>query len=72
LGVSEYDENLLPFEQRKARLEISGIWKESESNTVDARVRLKRKQLEQSDSTLMPALVIVVEFGTPKVKFVEK
>lgn len=72
LGTGEYDENLLPFEQRKARLEISGIWKETSSNTVDARISLKQKQLEVSDSTQLPGLVIVVEFGTPKAKFVKK
>lgn len=72
LGTGEYDENLLPFEQRKARLEISGIWRASESNTIDARVQIKRKQLEQSDSTQLPGLIIVVEFGTPTAKFVIK
>lgn len=72
LGTGEYDENLLPFVQRKARLEISGIWKASANNTIDARVQLKRKQLEQSDATLLPGLIIVVEFGTPTAKFMIK
>ena len=72
LGTGEYDENLLPFQQRKAKLEVSGIWKESESNTVDARVSLKRRQIELGDEDGLPAIIIVVEFGTPKAKMVNQ
>ena len=72
LGTGEYDENLLPFQQRKAKLEVSGIWKESESNTVDARIRLKRQQIELAGEEGLSAFIIVVEFGTPKAKFVEQ
>ena len=66
LGKGEYNENLLPFEQRKARLEVSGIWRESPRNTVLARMELKKRQISKSDSGKFPALIIVVEFGTPK------
>jgi len=72
LGSGEYDENLLPFQQRKAKLEVSGIWKESGNNTVDARVRLKRQQIELAGEEGLSAFIIVVEFGTPKAKFVEQ
>ncbi|MEL6257115.1 MAG: hypothetical protein AAFR87_34290 [Bacteroidota bacterium] len=68
LGVGEYDENRLPFEQRKARLEVSGIWRESKSNTIDARIELKKQQVKKSDDLNLPVLIIVVEFKTPKSK----
>ncbi|MCB0552723.1 MAG: hypothetical protein KDD02_04155 [Phaeodactylibacter sp.] len=72
LGSGEYDENLLPFQQRKAKLEVSGIWKESGNNTVDARVKLKRQQIKHAGKEGLPAFIIVVEFGTPKAKFVKQ
>ncbi len=72
LGEGEYDENLLPFQQRKAKLEVSGIWKESETNTVDARVSLKRRQIDFRGEDNFPAIIIVVEFGTPKAKMIDQ
>ena len=72
LGIGKYDENLLPFQQRKAKLEVSGIWKESETNTVDTRIRLKRQQIELGEEDGLPAIIIVVEFGTPKSKMVNQ
>lgn len=72
LGTGEYDENLLPFEQRKAQLEVSGIWKESEHNKIDVRVRLKQRQVNRSNFKKFPVFVIVVEFGTPKAKMVKQ
>jgi len=68
LGTGEYDENLLPFEQRKARLEISGIWKESKGNTIKKRMKLKKKQVANVNYADVPIVIIVVEFGTPKAK----
>jgi hypothetical protein len=68
LGTGEYDESLLPFEQRKAKLEISGIWKETMGNTVEARIRAKKNQITAASDDGLPALVIVVEFGAPKAK----
>lgn len=72
LGTGVYDENQLPFQQRKARLEISGIWKAAGSNTVEARLQIKRNQLQAISDQGMPAFIIVVEFGTPKSKFVSQ
>lgn len=72
LGTGKYDENLLPFEQRTARLEISGIWKESEINTIESRVRRKQRQLFKSGFMEFPGIIIVVEFGTPKAKMVKQ
>jgi hypothetical protein len=56
------DESAIPF-QSKARLEISGIRRGDDSD-IKARVRQKLKQTNQSDG-LLPAYVIVVEFGSP-------
>ena len=53
----------LPIE-RKARLEVSGI-RRGATSTVMRRVRQKLGQTDRSENTLLPAYVIVVEFGTP-------
>ena len=52
------------FLQKAARLEASGI-RNGERHSVDARVKAKLKQSEQSKSTGLPVVVVVVEFGTP-------
>lgn len=56
--------------QRKARLEVSGIRKGSEA-IIQSRVNMKLKQISPSD-TVAPGYVAVVEFGTPRVRIVEK
>ena len=57
--------------QNKARLEISGIRKGSYS-LVRARVKQKLEQVKPSDSSLLPAYIVVVEFNTPLSHVVEK
>ena len=57
---------------RVARLEISGILKESSSNTVEKRLQIKKKQTEQSDSCCLPAYISIVEFSELKAIFVKK
>jgi len=52
---------------RAARLEASGILKEQGSNTVEERVKEKLERLKPDS---MPALIAVVEFGSPKSKMV--
>ncbi len=52
-----------PF-QRKGRLEVSGI-RQGEDHIVRGRVRQKLRQTDRSDRSLLPAYVIVVEFGRP-------
>lgn len=47
-----------------ARLEVSGILQEDESNTVDSRIRDKQRRLKPGISTF----IIVVEFGYPTSK----
>jgi len=53
-----------PLFQGKARLEVSGIRTGSDS-TVASRVKQKLRQTQPSDGSL-PAIVVVVEFGSPQ------
>lgn len=50
--------------QNKAKLEVSGILKESDTNTVKNRVRTKIEQIRKTNNTI-PGFVIVVEFSKP-------
>ena len=59
-----------PYLQKKARLEVSGILCGTDG-VINSRIKLKLKQTERSDGTL-PAYIVVVEFGYPKAKVVEK
>jgi len=65
------DDNPYPI-QRKARLEVSGILRETPENSVDERMRRKCSQIEQSDHTRLEAFVVVVEFGHPMAKVVKR
>jgi hypothetical protein len=56
--------------QRKARLEVSGIRKGSET-LIQSRVNMKLRQISPSD-TVAPGYIAVVEFGTPRARIVEK
>jgi hypothetical protein len=67
LGSSDIKGGLF---QGLARLEISGI-RCGDAATVDSRVRQKLKQTDASDGAL-PALAVVVEFGRPVTKIVQK
>ena len=53
-----------PF-HRTSRLEISGILRETATNSVNGRVREKLKQTIRSDTTTFPVYVIIVEFSQP-------
>ena len=57
--------------QRKGRLEVSGI-RQGSDRDIDRRVRQKLRQTSLSDYTGLPAYVIVVEFGQPAARVVEK
>ena len=61
LGYKENIDN--PFKQA-GRIEISGIFKENEKNTVAARIKEKLKQTRPTAHTF-PVYVVVVEFGQP-------
>lgn len=56
--------------QKVARLEVSGIWKETRGNSVENRVRLKLKQIEKSSDMKLKAYISVIEFSTPKAKII--
>jgi hypothetical protein len=62
LGYKSSPDNL-PF-YRAGRLEISGILRENESNSIASRLKVKVAQTKPTDSTF-PVFVIVVEFGQP-------
>ncbi len=55
-----------------ARLEISGIRRESAGNTVEKRLAEKEISIKKSDATLLPAYISIVEFSQPKAIFVKK
>lgn len=59
-------ENSFMF-QNKVRLEVSGI-RNGTSPQLNLRFETKMKQSEKSDGTGLPALIVIVEFSTPKVK----
>ena len=64
-------ENIIPF-QKSARLEVSGIFKESEQNKIEKRFIIKKKQTNQSDKLSIPAYISIVEFSNPKAIFAKK
>lgn len=72
LGTGKYSGNELPTKKRKGRLEISGILKESKSNTIQMRIAQKKKQTKKTENTKLPVYIVVVEFGQPKAKIIKK
>lgn len=60
------DEDSLGLFQRKAKLEISGILKESPTNTLENRVKGKETQTKKSAYLNMNAHICVTEFSNPK------
>ncbi len=57
---------------RDARLEISGIRKESLTNTLKRRLVIKKRQTEASDALNKPVFISITEFSEPKSLFVKK
>jgi hypothetical protein len=72
LSYKEENPNYNPTNYLNARLEISGIKKESESNSLLKRMKVKTKQTKRSDSTKLPAYISIVEFSTPKANFFKR
>jgi hypothetical protein len=72
LAYKEDNPNYNALNFINARLEISGINKETPFNTVRKRVYDKLKQTKPTDGTTLPAYVSIVEFGTPKAYFKKK
>lgn len=52
-------------------LSVSGIGKETPTNTLKQRVKDKLKQVQSSENQTFPSYVIVVEFGQPKAKIIK-
>lgn len=61
LGHEEDSQNYL----KKARLEISGI-RVGNAKVIQSRLKKKLHQTDQSAHTILPAHVIIVEFGAPQ------
>lgn len=57
--------------QKKARLEISGIFQGSEKD-VNRRYNIKVKQTDQSDALRIPAYIGIIEFNKPFANFGRK
>jgi hypothetical protein len=70
LSEKDEEDTSLPF-QRAARLEVSGILK-GEMPIFKSRVKQKIEQTEPTDSTNLPAYIVVVEFSQPMAKMVKK
>lgn len=51
-----------------AHLEVSGIWQEKPGNTINMRLRDKRKQVKTAIDRGETVFIIVTEFGIPKTK----
>ncbi len=65
--VSKQHHDDLIFNQA-ARLEVSGILRENESNTVEARLKRKLNRLKLARN--LPTFIVVVEFSQPWAKMV--
>jgi hypothetical protein len=66
-----YKDNLNNPFKRAGRLEMTGIFKESETNTVKSRLKTKLQQTKPTDKTFS-VYVVVVEFGQPYATMVKK
>ncbi|WP_462221695.1 hypothetical protein [Ferruginibacter sp.] len=69
LGYNELHQLYNPKNFLQARLEISGIEKETPTNSLEKRVKGKKQQSKASDYSKLPAYISVVEFSTPKAFF---
>lgn len=72
LGYNEENENYDPDNFLNARLEISGILKETPQNTIESRIKSKKEQTKPTDGTGLPAYISVIEFSNPKAYFAKK
>jgi hypothetical protein len=62
------DDNLF---QGKAHLEVSGIL-QGTARRINSRIKARLRQTMQSDNLALTAYVVVVEFGTPRAKVVQR
>jgi len=68
--LGEQGEKVALF-QGLSRLEVSGI-RSGDTSAVASRTRSKLRQTEASDALGLPAVIVVVEFGSPMAKLVER
>ena len=68
LGTGEYTKEMLPISNRKGRLEISGILKESKSNTVNMRINQKKKQSKRRIIPNFPFMLWLLNLVNRKLK----
>lgn len=72
LGYGEDHEKYDPLNFFSARLEISGILRETTTNSFSKRITEKKKQTNASNSTGIPAYVSVIEFSKLKAHITKK
>lgn len=72
LGYGENHEKYDPLNFFNARLEISGILRESPTNSFKKRIEQKKKQTNASNNTGLPAYVSVIEFSNLKAHISKK
>jgi hypothetical protein len=72
MGTKKTEDKAQRFLQKEARLEISGIFRAIPSNSIEMRIKLKKKQISASDDTGLPGWIAIVEFSLPKSKIVKK
>lgn len=72
LGTTNTLRQVLSFFSRQARLEVTGIEKETKSNNLKIRINAKMKQVEKSAYTGLPVYIVAVEFGTPQSQIIIK
>ena len=66
----EVEPESLDFSTADARLEISGIAKESVGNTLAMRFMVKKNQVRRYAGQAMPTWIALIEFGDPQSLFV--
>lgn len=72
LGYDEAHALYEPNNFIRARLEVSGIEKETQGNSLEKRVQDKIQQTRHTDHLKLPAYISVIEFSTPKAFFGKK
>jgi hypothetical protein len=68
LGKDDDAEELF---QKRARLEVSGLFQGS-LGQINQRVQEKIEQTKQSDMARLPAFIIIIEFGSPTARMVQR
>jgi hypothetical protein len=69
LDYAEYDARYNKEYMFQAKLEISGIFRETKDNTLENRVKDKKRQVRDGHTAVVPAYISVVEFSSPKAFF---